>query len=83
MSKNKSELCDLTIQELAQKLKNREIKFLDIVNSVIARIKQFDQTICGYISLFEESAIKQAQALDANIKNFNDRHRLTGIPIAI
>ncbi|MEO0083033.1 MAG: Asp-tRNA(Asn)/Glu-tRNA(Gln) amidotransferase subunit GatA [candidate division WOR-3 bacterium] len=83
MSNNKSELCDLTIQELAQKLKNREIKFLDIVNSVIARIKQFDQTICGYISLFEESAIKQAQALDADIKKFNDWHRLTGIPIAI
>ncbi|MCX8014482.1 MAG: Asp-tRNA(Asn)/Glu-tRNA(Gln) amidotransferase subunit GatA [candidate division WOR-3 bacterium] len=83
MSKNKSGLCDLTILELRQKLQNREIGFLDIVNSIIARIKQFDQTIRGYISLFEEPAINQAKNLDATTKDFKNLHLLTGIPIAI
>lgn len=77
------ELCDLTITELHKKIRTKEIKFLDIVNSVIKRIKSEDQKINGFISFFEEDAIKQATALDNNLKDYNQINLLTGIPIAV
>jgi len=77
------ELCSLSITSLHEKIQNKEIKFIDVVNSVLNRLKSEEQKISGYITLFEEQAIKQAQNLDATIKDRENLHPLTGIPIAI
>lgn len=76
-------LCGLTITALHEKIKKKEIKFVDIINSVINRIKTEDQKIAGYISIFEEDAINQAKRLDDTIKNLEQLNPLTGIPIAV
>jgi aspartyl-tRNA(Asn)/glutamyl-tRNA(Gln) amidotransferase subunit A len=77
------DLCDLAISVLHNKIKNREIKFSDIITSVIKRIKSEDQKINGYISIFEEDAINQAVELDKMMKNFEQLKPLSGIPIAV
>jgi aspartyl-tRNA(Asn)/glutamyl-tRNA(Gln) amidotransferase subunit A len=76
-------LCDLTITELHEKIRKSEIRFLDITNSVINRIKTEDQKISAYISIFEEEAINQAKTLDATILNRENLNPLFGIPMAI
>jgi aspartyl-tRNA(Asn)/glutamyl-tRNA(Gln) amidotransferase subunit A len=80
---NNPQLCELTISALHEKIKKKEIRFLDIANSVIGRIKDQDQKICGYISTFEEDAINQAKKLDDSIKDYSQLNPLIGIPIAI
>jgi aspartyl-tRNA(Asn)/glutamyl-tRNA(Gln) amidotransferase subunit A len=80
---NNPQLCELTISALHEKIKKKEIRFVDIANSVIGRIKDQDQKICGYISTFEEDAINQAKKLDDSIKDYSQLNPLIGIPIAI
>ena len=78
------ELYKLTVHELSNLLKSRETSCKEIVESIISRIKELDNTIKAYITLTEEQALKKA----AEIDNQTDGERfsesaLLGIPAAI
>ncbi|MBI2082329.1 MAG: Asp-tRNA(Asn)/Glu-tRNA(Gln) amidotransferase subunit GatA [Deltaproteobacteria bacterium] len=77
------ELCDLTIHELHEKLKKREIRSLDIVDSVFKRIRSVEPKIHSYITLTEELAFIQAQTSDAMMEKQKDFPPLMGIPIGL
>lgn len=75
-----SELCQLSIGQLRERLAAREISYSDIIESIAGRIDQREKEVHGYISLFLEEAKKQAARCDKeNIK----AGPLTGIPIAV
>ncbi|MBS4016484.1 MAG: Asp-tRNA(Asn)/Glu-tRNA(Gln) amidotransferase subunit GatA [Candidatus Latescibacteria bacterium] len=80
---NKSDLARLSIAAIHQKLKNKEIKFFDVIESVFQQIKNNEKKISAYISLFEQESFEQAQQLDQTVKDFSNLHPLTGIPFAI
>ncbi|MBI4196955.1 MAG: Asp-tRNA(Asn)/Glu-tRNA(Gln) amidotransferase subunit GatA [Deltaproteobacteria bacterium] len=77
------ELCDATIHELHDQLKKREIRSVDIVDSIFKRIHQIEPRIHAFITLTEERAQKEAALADQKIKNETDFHPLLGIPIAL
>jgi len=79
---NKQDLSALTIKTLHDKIKSKEIKFIDIIDSVINHIKTDEQKINGFISIFEQEAINQARQLDQKV-DYNNLPPLTGIPIAV
>ncbi len=79
---NKQDLSALTINSLHDKIKSKEIKFIDIIDSVINHIKTDEQKINGFISIFEQEAINQARQLDQKV-DYNNLPPLTGIPIAV
>ncbi|MCX7785014.1 MAG: Asp-tRNA(Asn)/Glu-tRNA(Gln) amidotransferase subunit GatA [candidate division WOR-3 bacterium] len=83
IANNESLLTNLSITEIHKKLKSREIRFSELVDAVVNRIKAEDQKICGYISLFIEDAYAQAKRLDETITNYEEITPLLGIPIAI
>ena len=64
---------EISIKEINEKLKNKEIKPIDLVNECFERIKQ-NEKYNAFITLNEENAIKKAKEVD-NI--------LFAIPIAI
>jgi aspartyl-tRNA(Asn)/glutamyl-tRNA(Gln) amidotransferase subunit A len=80
---SKQDLTSLSIRSIHDKIKNKEIKFTDIIYSVFKKIKKEDEKISAFISLFEEESYKQAQLLDETVKDRNNLHPLLGIPFAI
>ena len=69
---------ELSIKEINEKLKNKEIKPLDLVNECFERIKQ-NEKYNAFITLNEENAIKKAKELESKeVDNI-----LFAIPIAI
>ena len=72
-----SNYLDLSIKEINEKLKNKEIKPIDLVNEAFARIE--NSSLNAFITLNKEEAIKKAYELeDKEVDNL-----LFGIPIAI
>lgn len=80
---NNSELAHFSITEVHNKLKKKEIKFVDIITSVFYQIKTYEKQISAYITLYENSAFEQAHTLDQTITDYNNLNILTGIPFAI
>lgn len=80
-------LYELTVHELNELLKNKEIKSVDITNSYIERIKKIDPLINSYLYYDFEQALEMAENADNFIKNKNGVGgifpELTGIPLSI
>lgn len=76
------ELYKLTIHELHEKIKNKEITAKDIASDVFKRIDAVENKVKAYLSVTRDEALKQAGAADNEIKAGKFKP-LTGIPIAI
>lgn len=76
-------LCELTIHELQEKLRRKEIKATEICRSLLERIAKIEDSIGAYITVTEELALKQAQEADARFAEKTDHPPLQGIPLAI
>ena len=85
-------LCELTAHELHDLLSQREITAVELTQSVYERIHQVEKSplppfdkggVHAYITLTEDSALKQAELVDKNIQRGEEIHPLAGIPVAI
>ena len=54
------ELYELTAHELEEKLKNKEITSLDIINSCMKRIREKENDIQAFVTITEKEAIEEA-----------------------
>lgn len=73
-----SKYLDLSILEIHNKLKNKEIKPVDLVRETFERIEE-NSELNGFITLNKEEAIKEAIELE----NLEVDNILFGIPIAV
>lgn len=71
------------IKELHTKLVQGEITSVALTEEYFSRIDSQDATIGAYLTLMKESALMQAQAVDAKIKGGEKIGVLEGIPCAI
>lgn len=76
------ELHKLTIHELDEKLKKKEITSKELTEAVFKRIDAVENKVKAYLSITKHEALKQAEAADKQIKA-GKVNLLTGIPIAI
>ncbi len=76
------ELNQLTIHELQKKIRGGETTSLEITESLFERIEAVEGKVNSYITLTKESALKEAEIADKEIKK-GKAGELTGIPIAI
>ena len=76
------ELYNLTIHELHQLLRNREVTSQEATESVINRIESVDDKVNAYISVTGDLAREQAKQADKLIGE-GSCSPLTGIPLAI
>ncbi len=70
-----------SLKSLSQMLANKEVSSVEMTQTFLARIKQFNPSINAYITVDEEKSIQQAKAADAMIAA-GKAQPLTGIPIA-
>ena len=76
------ELYKLTIHELHEKLKNREISAKELTESIFKRLSETEEKIKAYLTITKDEAQKQTEEADKDIKSGN-ASPLTGIPLAI
>jgi aspartyl-tRNA(Asn)/glutamyl-tRNA(Gln) amidotransferase subunit A len=76
------ELFDLTIHELHNKLKTREISSVEATKAMLARIEAVEPTIGSFITVTPEQALADAEAADRRIA-VGETDCLTGIPMAL
>ena len=73
----------LTIHQLQQLLRRREISSEEVTRSILARIKEKDSQFRAYLTVNEEQAIEQAKAADKLLARSDTPPALAGIPLAI
>ncbi len=76
-------LYQLTVHELHEKLKEREITAVELAESIYARIDEVEPSVKGYLTLTKTLALEQASKADVGFQNGNEMPPLAGIPIAI
>ena len=76
------QLYQLTIHQLHELLKKREVTSKEATASVFKRIKEIESQVHAYVTLTEELAMQQAQEADARIEK-GEITVLTGIPLAL
>ncbi|MCL4542694.1 MAG: Asp-tRNA(Asn)/Glu-tRNA(Gln) amidotransferase subunit GatA [Deltaproteobacteria bacterium] len=77
------DLSNLTIHQINDLLKYREVKSVDITNSYIKRIKEVDPVVSAYLYNDFEEALSNAADADKIIQKNKDFPYLTGIPLSI
>jgi aspartyl-tRNA(Asn)/glutamyl-tRNA(Gln) amidotransferase subunit A len=73
----------LTIAEAARLIQQRELSPVELVDSRLARIEQFDGKLNSFIRLLADQARTDARAAEAEIKAGKYRGPLHGIPIGL
>ncbi|MDR4505596.1 MAG: Asp-tRNA(Asn)/Glu-tRNA(Gln) amidotransferase subunit GatA [Candidatus Scalindua sp.] len=76
-------LHELTAKQIRDKIVNREISALEIIENIFSRIKQKEPLVKAYISLDQEGALIKAREIDFKLQNGDVVGKLAGIPIAV
>ena len=76
-------ITELTVYELQQKLKNKEITIKEILESYCTRINEKEPEIEAFITTYLEDAKVQAKIIQEKIDNGEELGEYAGIPIGI
>ena len=73
----------LTIHELRDKIRNKEVTVKEVLDDVFKRIDEVEPKIDAFVSLNKEYAYKRAEFLEEKLKKGETLGKLFGIPVAI
>ncbi len=73
----------LTLHELKNALRQKQVSSEEITRSVLERVAQVEDKVQGYITLLEEEAIRQAKAVDNKIAAGEKLSDIAGIPMVL
>ncbi|MFH0820007.1 MAG: Asp-tRNA(Asn)/Glu-tRNA(Gln) amidotransferase subunit GatA [bacterium] len=76
-------LNELTITQAHQGLIKKEFSCQELTRACLGQIKKVDQKIKAFLTLTQDSALKEAKKIDQKIKNKEEITILSGIPVAI
>ncbi len=76
-------LCFLTLHELSERIRNREVSPVEVVNAHLERCERLNSTLNAFITLAPGQAIKEAEKAERDISAGNYRGPLHGIPVGI
>ena len=76
-------ITELTVHELQQKLKNKELTIAEILESYCNRINEKEPEVEAFVTTYLEEAKAEAQKIQEKIDNGEDLGEYAGIPIGI
>ncbi|MEK7342082.1 MAG: Asp-tRNA(Asn)/Glu-tRNA(Gln) amidotransferase subunit GatA [Candidatus Binatota bacterium] len=76
-------LHSLTLHELHEKLKKREVSSVEVTESVLRRISATEDRLHSFITLCPDSAVAEARKADERLKKGGESSPLLGIPVAV
>ena len=68
--------------ELIEKIKDRDIKIQDILESCYKRIEEVEPKIQSFVNLNKEKSLEKAKIYDENLKKGKNLGKLYGLPLA-
>lgn len=81
-----SDLCFLSLREMAEAIRNRKISSAELIDAHIARIEKLNPKLNAYVHTHFDSAREQARAADAALSAAAKSHApgpLHGVPISM
>ena len=76
-------ITELTVHELQEKMKNKELTVTEITNAYIDRINEKEKDVNAFITLLTDDASKKAKEIEEKINKGEINSDLAGIPIGI
>ena len=76
-------ITELTVHELQEKIKNKELTVTEITNAYIDRINEKEKDVNAFITLLTDDASKKAKDIEEKINKGETNSELAGIPIGI
>src|SRR5690348_6802375 len=76
-------LTDLSAQQLAQQIKNRQFSCREVTDEFLQRIEDVEESVRAFVTVLPEEARRRADSLDKRIKNGEDVGLLGGIPVGV
>ena len=77
------DITQLTVHELMDKLKNKELTSTQITQSYIDQIEEKEDDVKAFVTILKEEALKQANEIDKKRENGEIKSEFAGIPIGI
>ena len=77
------EITELTVHELQEKLKNKELTVTEITKAYVDRINEKENDVNAFITPLTEEAIAKSKEIEEKINNGELDSELAGIPIGI
>lgn len=76
-------ITELTVHELQDKLKNKELTVTEITKAYIDRIEEKEKDVQAFVTTLTQEAMKQAQEIQEKIEKNEMQGDFAGIPIGI
>lgn len=77
------QITELTVHELIEKIKKKELTVTQITQAYLDRIKEKEPEIQAFMTVLEEDALKKAKEIDDKLSKGEITSLLAGIPIGI
>jgi aspartyl-tRNA(Asn)/glutamyl-tRNA(Gln) amidotransferase subunit A len=77
------DLAYLSISELSDRIRNKDISPVEVVQATLARIDQLEPQLNAFNTVFADQAVAEARQAEADIQAGDYRGPLHGIPIGI
>ncbi|MBR1654574.1 MAG: Asp-tRNA(Asn)/Glu-tRNA(Gln) amidotransferase subunit GatA [Clostridia bacterium] len=77
------EITELTVHELQEKLKSKELTVSEITRAYVDRINEKESDVNAFITLLTDEAIEKSKEIEEKINNGEINSELAGIPIGI
>ena len=77
------DITELTVHELQEKIKSKELTITEITKAYVDRIKEKEPEVQAFITELTEEGMKQAEEIQAKMDKGEEVGKLAGIPIGI
>ena len=77
------DITELTVHELQEKIKNKELTITEINQAYVDRIKEKETEVQAFITELTEQGMEQAKNIQEKMENGEKLGELAGIPIGI
>lgn len=77
------EITELTVHELQEKLKNKELTSVEITKAYIEKIKENEPKVDAFVTTLTDEAVATAEEIDKKMEAGEVTGELAGIPIGI
>ncbi|HEV7783790.1 MAG TPA: amidase, partial [Thermoanaerobaculia bacterium] len=78
-----SEMWELSVEEIARRVRSREVSASEVLESCLARTARVEPLVSAYLEIFEDEARARAASLDRRIAAGGDPGPLAGVPVAL
>ena len=76
-------ITDLTVHELQEKLKNKELTITEITQAYVDRINEKEKDVQAFVTTLTDESLEKAKDIQAKIDNGEITGEFAGIPIGI